>query len=438
MRWAFAGLLLFIAAITLQLHFIAWTLVLVLLIWQLAQQLIRSWLEGVEARRVISQTAAEVGDVVEVQLQFRCGGRWPLLWALCEELLPDLPAGREKNWLKLDGQTAGILQASAGPEQSWTYLMKCQRRGYYQIGPLVMETGDVFGMDRRFRVLAPPVWLLVRPEVIPLEGYDVQSRRPIGEIVMTHRLFEDPTRTSGVRQYQAGDPLNRVHWRATARSGTLQSRVFEATSLAGATVLVDFHVDSFAPEDQPHRSELAIVAAASISHLLYEMNQQSGLFSNGRDAVDRIREEGWKGDSRTREESRASAQMSDTNTRLQPVVIPPSKATERLSLILDQLARLELSDGLTLMEALSASYGRLPRDASVIAIVSQVNESIAGALESLKRQGYFVTAIVNIHDDEAFLTGSSWLARHSIPAIHLKERDQIPVICRSLATGNHH
>jgi hypothetical protein len=56
---------------------------------------------------------------------------------------------------------------------------------------------------------------------VALEGYNLSSRRPIGEIRLAHRLFEDPTRMAGVRPYQQGDPLNRIHWRATARTGAI-------------------------------------------------------------------------------------------------------------------------------------------------------------------------------------------------------------------------
>ena len=81
--------------------------------------------------------------------------------------------------------------------------------------------GDLFGLHRRFRLETKPHFVLVFPQVVPLRGYDLASRRPIGEVRLTHRLFEDPTRIAGVREYQQGDPLNRIHWRATARTGTL-------------------------------------------------------------------------------------------------------------------------------------------------------------------------------------------------------------------------
>ncbi len=436
MKWTVAATLLLIVAVTLQLHFLIWAALLAAGIWQLARLVTRTWTDGVAGRRKVSTLEGEVGDVVTVRVELENKGRWPVLWTLCEDLLPPLPGGREKNWLSTDGTHAGVLQLSAGQKQLWEYQLKCHRRGYYQLGPLVMETGDVLGMERRFRVLCDPVWLLVRPELLTLAGYDVESRRPIGEMVMTHRLFEDPTRTSGVRQYQPGDPLNRVHWRATARTGTLQSRVFEPTSLAGANLLIDFHRDSFPAKDEPARSELAITAAASIANLLSEMNQQLGLLSNGRDAVDRIRAEGWRGDSRTRNEARASAGMTDQSDRLQPVHIAASKSPERLSLILDQLARLELTNGLKLDQLVVGNSSRLARDATVIAIVSSVDEAAAEALLALRRRGLAVTAIVNVWDDDDFIRSSGLLITQSIRVHQLRDRDSITTICQRLAAVN--
>ena len=71
---------------------------------------------------------------------------------------------------------------------------------------MVLETGDLFGLHRRFRVVTDPVYILVYPKVVPLPGYDLASRRPIGEIRLTHRLFEDPTRIAGVRGVPARRP----------------------------------------------------------------------------------------------------------------------------------------------------------------------------------------------------------------------------------------
>ena len=147
------------------------------------------------------------------------------------------------------------------------YQLECRGRGYFQIGPLVLETGDLFGLHRRYQVGTSPHFVLVYPEVVALEGYDIASRRPIGEVRMMHRLFEDPTRIAGVRAYEAGDPLNRVHWRATARTGKLHSKIYEPSSITGATIVMEFNQAAFDPRHEPVRSELAVTAAASLANL---------------------------------------------------------------------------------------------------------------------------------------------------------------------------
>src|SRR5215469_9741473 len=139
------------------------------------------------------------------------------------------------------------------------YRVKFLMRGYYQLGPLLLETGDVFGLHRRYRVATEPHFVLVMPKVLALEGYNLASRRPIGEIRVAHRLFEDPTRLASIRPYQQGDPLNRIHWRATARTGEIHSRVYENSRVAGATFLLDFHASNYPGSEGTASAELAIM-----------------------------------------------------------------------------------------------------------------------------------------------------------------------------------
>src|SRR5262249_30718006 len=162
---------------------------------------------------------------------------------------------------------------------------------------------------------------------------------PIGEIRLTHRLYEDPTRIAGVREYEAGDPLNRVHWRATARTGLLHCKIYEPSTIAGATILLDFHQAGYHARREPVRSELAVTTAASLAHAVYQMGQQIGVVTNGRDAADRIRQEGWAHDYRTREAARKNASMRDESDRLQPVVVETRRGAEQFQRILETLAR---------------------------------------------------------------------------------------------------
>src|SRR6185437_13283705 len=209
----------------------------------------------------------------------------------------------------------------------------------------------------------------------------------------THRLFEEPTRIAGVRQYQPGDALNRINWRATARTGILHSKIYEPSTIAGATILLGFHRDDYPPSNEPLRSELAVATAASIANEIYLMGQQVGLVTNGRDAADRIRQEGWSHDYRTRAAAQKGVNMVEHSERLRPVTVPTRHGPDQLWRILETLARVELTDGLSFAQLVVETTSRLPRDATVVAVLAAVSPETALALGSLRRRGHAVVAV---------------------------------------------
>lgn len=428
-----------ILALALALLLIAWIFNLGLLVYALyalagilfvSHLFSTGWISSLAAERQVKQTVAEPGQTIPVTIKVKNNARLPVSWVLVEDMLTQAKRDVPGQGLEVTGRHMEVTDFRPGGQMQMLYQLKCLRRGYYQIGPLLAETGDLFGLNRRYRVLQQPDYLLVNPEVISLEGYDVASRRPIGEIVMSHRLFEDPTRIAGVRGYQNGDPLTRIHWRATARTGQLQSKVYEPSTVAGATVLLDFHQESFGRKDEPFRSELAVCCAASIANAVQLLGQQIGLVTNGRDAADRIRREGWRGDRRTRTEAAASAAMLDTNDRLRPLIVPTRRADDQFSRILETLARVEKSDGMGLLDLSGEAREQMPRDATVIAILTRVDLETGVALQQLRHQGYAVTAIVNCHDYEIFGRLSGPLLAAGIEVRHLRDRDSIRTICK--------
>ena len=197
-----------------------------------------------------------------------------------------------------------------------------------------------------------------------------------------------------------GDPLNRIHWRATARTGELHSKVYEPSSIAGATLLLDCHRTSYSDRSEPYRSELAITAIASLANAVYQMGQQLGFATNARDAADRIREEGVQHDFLTRETAQHDVGMCETSDRLRPITVETRRGADQLVRILESLARVELTDGLSFSQFTTEVASRLPRDATVIAVLPTVSAETAIALGSLRRRGFAVTAVVVMFDDE--------------------------------------
>ncbi len=436
MKWYAGAALLLLAALVLESGLLAYAMYVLFGVLVVSRLLARGWIDKVVATRSCDATTAEIGDKVTLTLTVRNTGTLPIPWVLLEDVLPRQATERKPLRLAVKGKRLAIAMLRGGGELRMRYTLTCLQRGYYQLGPLVLESGDVFGLHRRFRVETQPHFLLVYPRVVALEGYELASRRPIGEVVLTHRLFEDPTRIAGVRPYEAGDPLSRVHWRATARTGALHSKVYEATTLAGATILLDFHKAGYFKRGEPYRSELAVLASASLANAVYEMGQQTGLVTNARDAVDRIRREGWQIDPRTRKAARKVGAMDETSERLEPVVVPTRRGVEQLQNIREQLARVELTDGMTFAELVLETAPRIPRDATVVAVLPDAPIETAMALGNLKRQGYAITAILVGLDVHAVEKAHGHLLAQGIRDVrHLANETGLPTLCRQQVMG---
>lgn len=399
MKWFLGALFLLFVGFVFELGPLVYAMYVLLGVLLVTRFLTFTWVECMTVTRECDQYSCQIGETVAVAAIAKNTGLLPVPWILMEDAVPRDALTSTPPRIKAKGPRVTVAQLFPLAEKHLLYQLTFQQRGYYQIGPMLLESGDPFGLHRRFKVSGKPNFILVYPKVLPLEGYDISSKRPIGELRLTHRLFEDPTRISGVRAYQQGDPLNRVHWRASARTGSLQCKTFDPSCIAGATVLLDFHQYS-------HRSgthgnlltELTVTAAASLANTLYQMNQQIGLISNGRDAADRVREEGWKHEFRTRSVARKLLDLRGDSERLRPVVVPTRRGGDQLLRILETLARLELTNGLSFAQLVEEAKPHLPRDTTVIAVLRAVSEETALALGSLQRAGWSVTAVVSVPD----------------------------------------
>ncbi len=431
MKWFLGALLFLLVALVLQSGLLAYAMYVLLAVMILSRVLARSWIGNLSARRSCDKLVAEIGNQVSVEVLIKNAGALPVPWVILEDLLPRKALEQRPPRLRVEGKRLQLRMLPAGKEIAIRYAIECQARGYYQIGPLILETGDLFGLHRRYRVEAEPLFLLVYPRVVPLQGYELASRRPIGDVRMTHRLYEDPTRIAGVRPYELGDPLNRLHWRATARTGQLHSKVYEPSTLAGATLLLDFHEQSYHRQGEPHRSELAVTTAVALANAVSELGQQVGLITNGRDAADRIRVEGWEHDYRTRTGARSGTAMREQSERLQPLVVPTRRGLEQFQRILETLARVELTDGLTLAELAVETASRMPRDATIVAILADVSVETALALGSLRRQGYAVSVILIIMGEGHIETCFGRLREEGVTDIrHLGSEAELPELCQ--------
>jgi len=158
---------------------------------------------------------------------------------------------------------ARFLLAPLAPDEEDTasYRLPADGRGTYSVGPLEAQVGDAFALWSRAVTIAPAVALTVYPAVEAV-------------VALPHTRGEDPTAGAprpaaigptgeefyGLRAYQVGDDLRRVHWPSTARTGELVVRQLEQPWQGRATVLLDVR----AAVHSETTFELGVSAAASI------------------------------------------------------------------------------------------------------------------------------------------------------------------------------
>jgi len=153
----------------------------------------------------------------------------------------------------------------------FTYTLRSDLRGKFEIGPLQLRVADSFGLVELGRSLTGRTTFVVTPRVVPLSR-TVISRSWAGEGEGRARLSSTAGEDDVIpRAYRDGDDLRRVHWRSTARYGELMVRREEQRWRNRATVVLDGRANAHMGSGAASSFEAAVSAAASIgTHIAQE------------------------------------------------------------------------------------------------------------------------------------------------------------------------
>lgn len=343
---------------------------------------------GLETRRSLEAETVEIGGTIESRIELHNLKDLPALWLFWKDQI--------EPGLAPQGITCGFQSLKSEETISSSCILRGTRRGLFRVGPSMIETSDPLGLIRRFRVDPEVRFVTVLPRMVDIGPGWPLGYRPIHEVPRRRSLSEDPSRFLGVRDYRAGDSLRRIHWRATARSGRLQVKLFEPSVLEGTLLAVEMGTAAWpqAPEAGADPAvELAVTAAASVAEFVLVNGQAVGLLSNGGDAAERYPSD-WKGGSFRRLQDA----LQETEARrgipaYQPLEVEPGQGRWQLDHLRTALARLTLAPGLTLPELLIAEAPRLPRSLVVLAITPDLGGGLGEALAGLKRSGFEVGVV---------------------------------------------
>jgi uncharacterized protein (DUF58 family) len=158
-----------------------------------------------------------------------------------------------------------IPRLTPGEVTNSTYRLPTARRALISVGPLSITKQDPFGLWRITQTVGDVRSLWVHPVVHAMSGLPTgQSRSLDGPD--DERALNGSITFHSLREYVVGDDLRRVHWRSSARLGTLMVREHVDTSLAQITLVLDTQAGSYRGDGFEEAVEVAAsiaVAAAS-------------------------------------------------------------------------------------------------------------------------------------------------------------------------------
>lgn len=316
------------------------------------------------------------------------------------------------------------------------YRLRAVARGAYHFGPMTLRASDPFGILTREKIVEAPAVLLVHPLVAPIERFGLPSHAPFGEHKSPRRLLEDPLRVSGIRAYEPGDEPRRIHWKATARTGTLQSKMYEPATRHTLAIFLETRTFARALMGyDPVLIELVISAAASVGMWALDQRYAVGLYSNGNVAMPEFDGEHVASPSPT-QQPQATPTSTDLDRdlplrRAQAAAslrlrIPPASRPEQATRLLDGLARLLPYYGHAMNDIVASEASRLPFGATVVYIGAEaaVDVPLILALRQLRARGHAVTLLLarSEHTEDAAPSRALFLADLPVHYIGGRER----------------
>ncbi|HEX2949059.1 MAG TPA: DUF58 domain-containing protein [Armatimonadota bacterium] len=315
-----------------------------------------------DTRRRLTNSVVAVGQTTRVEVSLNWDRPIGMRWLMVHDTLPES--------CHTQSPCGHLFVAGTDTSTSFSYRVSGLKRGYYCIGPLTISTGDFFGLTQTQFQQDDQQYLTVYPKVVPVPPLRIASNRPLGEATSRKRIFEDPSRLLGVRDYTPGDPFSRIHWKTTARTGRLATKMCESSTSVEVNILLDLYYG-----DYPQREdevELAFSTAASITSFLLLNKHVVGLQSNGYDGA-------WR-------HSQSPPQEA--------LCIKADKGEQQHIKIMSALGRLEVASSPSLQEYLTQIHSTLPWTSTTLLITHFMTEECILALEAFKRSGFELAVVI--------------------------------------------
>lgn len=378
------------------LNVLAYTLVAVLLIsafWS------RFTVRKLNVKRDLHEFRVQAGQVVEERITIENESTLPRLWLQVLDH-SDLP----------NHQASRVVDLGPKGSRSWLVRTTCKRRGEYFLGPTTLVGADPLGLFHSSRIIGQTQRVIIYPPTEPLAGFSLPIANQYGGAMRRMGYWQTTPHASEVREYAPGDPLNRIHWPSTARTGKFMVKEFDEDPTADIWIFIDLDRSVHLGEEDDSTEEYAVRAAASIGEHFLMRSRSVGFVAIG----------------------------------ARPSILPNDRGDRQEYRMLETLAVLRSNGAKPFAEVIASESFRVGKNAVVIAITPSIDESWVRSLGELRLGGQKAVAVVLERgtfgaEDSSLLLVSS-LAAADLPTYLIKHGQPLSESLRwtstHLALGN--
>jgi uncharacterized protein (DUF58 family) len=225
-----------------------------------------------EIHGVTGGAALQSGTALKVTIEVNIPGFWPIPYVTVKDRL-----------IRRDGSVQ-LYEGTFVPD--WkrrgelSFVTPPLSRGFYRFERIECSTADIFGLFEHLGTVPMPLTFSVLPRTIAIPEWRqlqilFKGNHQHSSVAGSRR---ETTQINGVREYIYGDRLAKVHWNATARTGTWKSKEFERESLPKLIIALDRQASAYRTKES---FELAVSVAASLVEYGSANNMSVGILSSG-------------------------------------------------------------------------------------------------------------------------------------------------------------
>lgn len=304
------------------------------------------------------------GERATFRLCVRSKSRLPRHSIQARDILPE--------WLEQDEEETPFINVAPNTVTRVDYKVHLLKRGFYTIDSMVVTFQDPLGLffyNKLFKVRSEIMVYPVPEDIrdIILSGAERYGSREL-PIAATRGSGLDP---DGVRQYIPGDPLRRMHWKSTARTGKLNVIEFEEAKAVNVVIVLDLHQGTNVGKGIDTTLEYLVRMAASLAQNAIRQGASVRLITgDDPDPADFA-----------------------------------GRGSEHLFAILASLARAEATDPHPLSSRLMERVGVLLPGTSVVVLTAEADSQLPGAISYITSSG--AQTMLFFADPRSFLPGYS-------------------------------